>query len=192
MGQYSYICRGCGQSIRRGELCVLRHVRSGEVLGEVTGYYDGYGGVVNDKSPTRFNGDHGGVNGHDEITRSEFELTDSQSASTHSYRRVDGVLINYEDVLTSDAVTQLLRTVDDLLDDLDHEVSNNPMLVKDAATAASNFSRLASDYRNAPVVYVEPASGVAAHHAACRVTDDLRPSESADDQGFGKPRARFK
>ena len=81
MGCFSYICKGCGTSIRsvdgQSEKCVMIHVRHGKELGRIMGHYNGYGGVEEEgDKPDRFRGESG-KNSHKEIIHSEMELEDS-------------------------------------------------------------------------------------------------------------------
>lgn len=50
MGSFGYMCPKCGTNVRAGELCVLRSVFHGEVIDQVVGHYDEYGGVEEDGS----------------------------------------------------------------------------------------------------------------------------------------------
>lgn len=186
MGQFSYLCRGCGQSIRVGELAVLRHVRSGEVLGEVTGHYDGYGRVRED--PRGFNGDHPGLNGRDEINISEFELEDSKEGLPGGHRLVNGKLMDVGDLMAETNVTGLLEIIDRVLE------TDDPADVKAAQDLVNQARVLTAEFRDAPVVKNEPASGLSCWHKLCfdkAVVPNLRPSDRDHTQGSGKPRRRF-
>ena len=50
MGSFGYMCPKCGKNVRAGELCVLRNVLHGEVIGQTIGHYDEYGGVDEDET----------------------------------------------------------------------------------------------------------------------------------------------
>jgi len=92
MGCFGYICPVCntqivGDCFNGGELCRLKHVREGKVVGWTVGHYDEYGGV---KEHPRFRDDDRSFvdgkminvrghnpNNHDEICESEFGRADS-------------------------------------------------------------------------------------------------------------------
>lgn len=92
MGCFGYICPVCntqivGDCFNGGELCRLKHVREGKVVGWTVGHYDEYGGV---KEHPRFRDDDRefvdgkmtnvrgrNPNNHDEICDSEFGRADS-------------------------------------------------------------------------------------------------------------------
>jgi hypothetical protein len=52
MGFFSFLCNGCNLNLAfngfSGEQVILKHIRHGNVLGEVKGEYNGYGGVFGD------------------------------------------------------------------------------------------------------------------------------------------------
>lgn len=83
---FSYICPACNRAINGDEVCHLRHIRHGVVLGETVGYYDGYGRTYGNFSGS--NSDYrcdksdapseGYENTHEEICASEFEFLDSE------------------------------------------------------------------------------------------------------------------
>lgn len=75
MGNFGYICKGCGTPINIDEKCVLIHVRHGEELGRTEGHYDGYGRV--DEDEVFRNDDIKNINSHENIWVSEFKLNDS-------------------------------------------------------------------------------------------------------------------
>lgn len=80
MGCFGYICSVCetqivGDCHAGGELCRLQHIRDDEVIGEVIGHYNEYGGVIEDE--TYRNDDDDNPNNHDEICKSEFGLPES-------------------------------------------------------------------------------------------------------------------
>lgn len=75
MGNFGYICKGCGTPINIDEKCVLIHVRHGEELGRTEGHYDGYGRVEEDTIYR--NDDNKNINSHENIWLSEFHLNDS-------------------------------------------------------------------------------------------------------------------
>lgn len=79
MGCYGYICRECGTSIRGncfngGENCVLIHLRHGEIVGQVEGHYNEYGGVIESDI---FDKENDSINGHSAIVESTFDFEDS-------------------------------------------------------------------------------------------------------------------
>lgn len=82
MGFFSHICPKCQTNIRfdgvDGELAVLRHIRHGELLGQASGEYDGYGGI---RGSNYRNTDSIDVNSNEEICKSEYKLEDSGTKS---------------------------------------------------------------------------------------------------------------
>lgn len=85
MGCFGYICPVCntqivGDCFNGGELCRLKHIRQGKLIGETVGHYNEYGGVVEDKN---YRGEDHTVDGapnpnsHSEICDSEFGRADS-------------------------------------------------------------------------------------------------------------------
>lgn len=85
MGCFGYICPVCntqivGDCFNGGELCRLKHVRQGKLIGETVGHYNEYGGVMEDKD---YRGEDHTVDGasnpnsHSEICDSEFGRADS-------------------------------------------------------------------------------------------------------------------
>lgn len=79
MGSFSYICAGCGQPISGEEKCVLIHVRHGKELGRAVGTYYDYGRVEEDDVFRSIK--LKGINSHEEICKSEFDLEDSETKS---------------------------------------------------------------------------------------------------------------
>lgn len=69
MGTFKYICTICGEPLNLNNKAVLIHIREGEVLGQVEGCYNEYGGVFG----SDFNENVEGINGQDEIYNSEEE-----------------------------------------------------------------------------------------------------------------------
>lgn len=93
MGCFGYICPVCntqivGDCFKGGELCRLKHVRHGKVIGETVGHYNEYGGVMEDpdfRSSRSSKKKH--ANSHEEIFSSEFSQEDSFKASNN--RKLD-------------------------------------------------------------------------------------------------------
>lgn len=84
MGFYSYICVGCGLNLAfsgvRGEQVILKHIRHGNLQGEIAkGEYNGYGGVFGD---TEFCTDKDEIiNSRENIINSCYKLPDSGTYS---------------------------------------------------------------------------------------------------------------
>ena len=171
MGLFSYICPKCRKSIRYGEACVLRHVRHGELLGQASGTYDGYGRVMEDSS-YRNNRDTG-INGHDEIWKSEYAFTDSRGFREKIY---EGSLIEYRDFVSM----MLGRPWNEI------DRSQIPREVDVKWKALPEF------------VPEHPLSGTSAYHKYCyeRLTDEekgrLVLSGPDPDQGCGKIREKYR
>lgn len=181
MGQWSYVCRGCGQSLRGGEHVLLRHVRSGEKLGEVVGVYDSYGSVDGERErPGGFMADDDGKNSDDAILTSCGVCRDGVD---HAGRRrlynhpVDGkVAVNFLEH----------REILWELHKIRYGLPQRERCTSDFQHAADDLFSLLPD--------AEPVrSGVVAWHCACLHGGDpgLTPSESADDQGCGDPRPEY-
>lgn len=100
MGCFGYICKGCytpinGDCFDGGENAILIHVRHGKEVGRTQGHYDEYGGVIEEENlpeEQKFRGDQDGINGHNEICKSEFDLEDS------IYANEDKKLDNYSGI----------------------------------------------------------------------------------------------
>lgn len=102
MGSFSYICQGCGTSIRNGfkgienfdtykggEKCILIHIREGVELGRVEGRYDGYGSVVGENLLTGFrNDDPTDINSCDEIHKSSYYYGSSSNSGIAAWHSV--------------------------------------------------------------------------------------------------------
>lgn len=88
MGCFGYICPVCKTSIRGdcmsgGERCILIHKRHGVEIGRTEGHYAEYGDVIED---TQFRSTEiEGPNSHEEICRSEMNLSDSYE---FGYKRI--------------------------------------------------------------------------------------------------------
>lgn len=102
MGCFGFICKGCGTPIRGncftgGEKCVMIHVRHGEEVGRVEGHYDEYGRVIEQEGLSeeeKFRGDNDSINGHNEICKSEFGLSDSYE-ELESKKQYNGKIIDF-------------------------------------------------------------------------------------------------
>ena len=206
MGCFSYICNKCGENIREGERCVLRHIRHGEILGETTGTYDSYGRVDEDKVFRSWEKDGlTEINNHREICASEFDFSDSVSKECYSsinYRVYEGQKIDLKQYFEIQG-----HDYDDIIDTLKGFSSESSGIIDIDIIAChiDNLSELTADFESLPI-YKEPRdpnsikSGVVAFHAKCYHSlkdtpedEKLRrtPSKGDPDQGCGRPRKRF-
>lgn len=205
MGCFSYICNKCGQNIRDGERCVLRHIRHGEILGETTGTYDTYGRVDEDKVFRSYSRDGlTEINTHEEICKSEFKYEDSISKEGYvnrNYRVYEGKKVDLKEYIEIQGYDY-----DDIIDTLKRFSPDKGMIDNDIISYnIANLSELTTNFEDLPV-YKEPRdsdsikSGIVAFHAKCYYSlkdnpedEKLRrtPSKNDPEQGCGRPRKRF-
>lgn len=165
MGCFGYICVGCGKSIRYGERAVLKHIRHGEVLGETVGTYDSYGRVMEDSTYRSF--DPNNINGHDEICKSEFDLSDSEGCRGKLYKGKPVKWLEYRKIKVGEGIEDLSQ---EMYDEWDNLMAVLPSQVK---------------------------SGTEAWHEYCynRATEETkdqhRISEGDPDQSWGNPRKKY-
>ena len=194
MGCFGYICKGCGTPVRGdcfngGELCHMKHVRHGEVIGEVTGHYDEYGRVIEqDKDqPGAFRGYVDGPNSHREICKSEFDFEDSDGSHLNYMRIIDGERISWDTFLS-------IRHFEIYIKFKDHAEGMESALTE----LEKSHDALREEFDSYPKVEREIKSGIAVWHKKCydKATDeqraDLTPSAPDPDQSCGKVRKKFK
>ena len=182
MGMYGYICKHCGKSIRGGEIAHLIHVRHGEVIGECSGHYNGFGGVEEDPVFDRWSEEaDASPSRHDEVMASIFDLPDSAERTPDAIpsKLMDGRPTSFKDVMLKVYGT---RTY--------FEISHD------------NLYALRAEYEALPdnqtiVLPEKRKSGVVAYHEKCyciakkKNKVDLTPSESDPNQSWGEPRKKF-
>jgi len=110
MGSFSYLCNGCGTSLRANEHVVLKHLRHGQVLGETQGHYDDCGRVIED--PVFRDDDRAAATGyqrpavgsanfnpnsHMEMCDSDFDFADSGGDEGYANRIYQGQSLSKED-----------------------------------------------------------------------------------------------
>ena len=189
MGNYSYVCRGCGKSIREGEKAHLIHLRHSEVLGEAEGPYNGYGGVDGDLVFDRHGEESvGSPCCHDEIIKSSFHLDDSYSDCRKGEKHLK--MLNGKPISLVEFGKKM------------HE--ENPVDYPHAETRPFEWDWDLQELCKEAYEALEDAelpnthSGVLAYHAVCyhKLVDagkplSEKPSESDPNQGWGEPRAQF-
>lgn len=188
MGCFGYICKKCGTPINGRELCVMKHVRHSKVLGEVTGHYNEYGGVIEQEGQQdAFRGEVG-VNSHQEICQSEFDMNDSrddedvrvykeESVTAHLYEMSRGIEIMEEGVKNPSKALEMIKTIN-----------------------SKEFKQKCLDEFNKLPLLPKPEtwSGIAAWHKKCydeaseEERNDLVPSDSDPEQSRGEAREEFK
>ncbi len=179
MGCYGYICPKCGTNIRGGELCVLRNVRHGEVIDEVTGHYDEYGSVEEENSFDT--GDAG----------TSFFNFDDSIWKYITYRVYNGKLISWFDYWM------------EKWDENHNKVLSWFKLSKEGKVAGDppQFRKredMEAEFRALPKPDVTLArSGVSAYHKYCfdRLSDEEKEknicSLNDPDQSWGAPRKKY-
>lgn len=200
MGCFGYICNKCGQNIREDEKCVLRHLRHGEILGEATGSYSGYGGVKEDKV-FRSRQEEGltTINTHEELCASDFDFKDSKHREIyrdHSLREYKGEPVN---------LAKFFEIVEPEYKDLIQKLHEYNFSDDILSCNIAELSDLLREFNELPFYQdkVDPEiikSGVVAFHSKCYHSlkdnpedEKLRrtPSESDYNQGCGVPRKKF-
>lgn len=172
MGYFGYICNGCKTSIRGdclvgGENCVLKHIRHGEVIGETTGHYNGYGRVVEDPKFRAYAKDYPeNPNSHEEICKSEYCLPDSKHGDLKLY---EGDPVSWTQFLIKKNIVIGDRPPDEIY----------------------------TEWENLPKVSEPPRSGIEAWHVKCfekapqEEKDKHIISESDPNQSWGAVRKEF-
>jgi hypothetical protein len=195
MGCIGYICKGCGTAIRGncydgGELCIMKHVRHGEVLGEVVGHYDEYGRVIEEEGKeNRFRGeDETDINSHSEICDSEFGMNDSRRSQVEHI---------YKDKTYDFSLYLLKRKVEIIM--AESEKGEAEELAADKLVESHDFFiQCKEEFKKLPVFKRKAKSGIVAWHKKCydeateEQRNDLTPSEDDPDQSWGRIRKRFK
>lgn len=167
MGCFGYMCSKCGQSVRGGEQSVLRHIRHGVILGETTGTYDSYGQVHEDEIFRGFDNSISGINSHEEICKSEFDLEDSCGFDAKIYNGEPMLWMEYR-------AAKIVEGVQDLSPYVYDEWKTLPLYIQP-----------------------EIKSGTQAFHKYCfdRMSEeekaDLTPSKHDPNQSWGKPRKKY-
>ena len=206
MGDFSYICKHCGKSIRMGERCVMIHVRHGKELGRANGVYEGYGEISGNIDFR--NEEEGNPNSHYEICISEYDEKDS--------RRI---------VKKEKAVYNKMKNKLDTIDIISMNLNENlkyklfegkPIsLLKFAEIKSGKSIKKSDDYQDKLFDYQEEylslsnnpnlrfpiRSGIVAYHEKCYDEEvknsktheikNLRPSREDPNQGWGTPRKEF-
>ena len=177
MPLFSYTCPGCKTSIyfdgTKGELCILKHIRHGEILGEVTGHYNGFGGILEEDKEDQnsfyaLQGD-GPVSKY-EIAQSVFTLEDGEKS--RSGRIFNGVPVSFNSFL--DAKEQ-----------------------PPGWGSGTQLNKLTEEYKSLPLSDIPPKSGIEAWHKLCyaeasqRDKDSHIISETAPDNGLNYTRSKF-
>lgn len=189
MGSYGYICNICKTAVNAGELCYLRHVRHGEVLGETIGHYDEYGGVDEDEI---FNGEDG-MNSCDEIGKSEMDLPDSVENMNKYDRMINGERMDFLDYKFG-YINSFYDNIESLVD----EDKISPEELKELYSQKKNNDTLRSEFLSYPLVSFDAKSGIVACHKKCyseaspEQQNDLTPSRSDPNQSWGMAREEFK
>lgn len=181
MGSFSCICNKCNRNVRGGELCVIRHVRHGEILGETKGVYKDCGRVYDDDVFRSFKDEVAGINSHKEICRSEMELFDSKNTEADRNLKI----YNGETVGLHEFSKNFLNGEELDLQNEKHR---------------TRFLEIMTDYMFLPdSPAVEAKSGTVMFHEKCydSLTDEeeylkTKPSEGDPDQGWGSPRPPFR
>ncbi len=183
VGKFSYICRGCGQSLREGEHVVMRHVRSGSVLGEVVGNYDGYGSVGIEAELVNGFRSESGVNSDDELELSCGHLHDS--VDNLGRMRVFNHPVNGKVDVDFFEHRELLRAA--------YLIKHGNTPDARTFTRSTEFMCAADDAFELLPHATTAASGVVAWHTTCLAGGQpgIEPSERARDQGVGAARPEF-
>lgn len=195
MGCFGYICKGCGTAIRGdcfkgGELCVMKHVRHGKVLGEVTGHYDEYGRVFEEKGKeNRFRGNNDSdINSHAEICQSEFDMDDSLRSSNE--RIYKGELY--------DSISYFMERTAEILIEGNKKGSEGGKAADQKVHSRDFFEQCTKEFMELPTVPRPAKSGIVAWHKKCydKATEeeknDCIPSESDPGQSWGRIRKKYK
>ena len=192
MGDFSYICKCCGTPINDGELCVMKHIRHGKVLGEVTGHYDGYGRVTEEEGKeNRFRGEEG-INSHEQLCESEFSMEDSLKVCPD--RIVNGKRMAFS-IYSLDKQFEIM--------DMSHgfiavKTEQDKKLVDFWENDKDKFYKYCYElFKNYPLAVEKPASGIAVWHKKCydslseEEKNDYTPSPQDPNQGWGEARKEF-
>ena len=178
MGSFGYMCPQCGKNVRAGELCVLRNVLHGEVIGQTEGHYDEYGGVDEDET---FDVGTGG-----ELC---FNYEDS-SYKVETSRLYNGKLIDFFWYQASEWEEYHKKSIDAIEKLRSGEVVELPTL-RSRDEAFVEWDALSKpDWSLAK-------SGVSAYHKYCfdRLSDEEKakniPSRADPDQSWGGPRKKY-
>lgn len=206
MGNFGYICKCCGKNVRTGELCVMKHIRHSEVLGEVTGHYDGYGRIMEEETKEiRFRGNNDTINGHDSICESEFDMEDSLTEFVERVYKEEN--INFFDFKTK-CIFEILMLFEDDVDEtgfiakIKKYTSENPdekFLAKKTKYLKSNqfVHDCKEKFERLPLVVHSTYSGIAVWHKKCydETTEenkaDVYPSKQDVHQSWGEPRKQY-
>jgi hypothetical protein len=193
MGCFGYICKGCdtqivGKCFGGGELCILKHVRHGEVLGECTGHYNEYGTVIEENEETGFRSEEGGINSHDEICKSEFDLKDSRYYyQMIDSRIVDGKITSFDRYKSDKHFELFIKYKDD-----------KELLSKKLDEFEDSYEELMKEFKKFPLVDFTAKSGIVAWHVKCHneATEEQRvnltPSKHDPNQSWGDVRDEFR
>lgn len=189
MGNYSYMCRRCGKSIRKGEQAHLIHLRHSEILGEAEGTYNGYGGVEEDLVFDRHGKESvGSPCCHDEIMKSTFHLDDSYKDCLKNEKRLK-VLFGRPISLVEFAKSLHLKNPNEY----PHEEGTRFEWDWDLQEMCKEAYEALEDAEHSNTY-----SGVVAYHAVCYHRLEhmgspiaKEPSESDPNQGWGAPRKEF-
>lgn len=211
---FGYICPGCNTPINEGEFCTLQHYRHGKLIGEATGRYEDFGGIVGNDSFRRGKG----RNSPKEIYISEFELEDSYMYGTRRATPSGGVVYIYPSDLDiskgtpeREVLEEVYKTIEeeeiksfclDLMearDELDSCPLDDTYMEKcdnfDSMESTILYTVLLKKYNDYVLTLPlsnEIQSGIKAFHVACRDKIDVVPfSEPDPDCGFGAPRREY-
>lgn len=179
MGSFGYMCPKCGKNVRAGELCVLRNVLHGKVIGQTIGHYDEYGSVHEDES---FDVGAGG--------KLCFHYEDS-SYKVETSRMHNGKLIDFfwYQMEKHDEYHAKMREIiaklkaGEIVEEFPHDITREKAFVEWDALPKPDWSLA--------------RSGVSAYHKYCfdRLGDEEKdkniPSRTDPDQSWGVPRKKY-
>ncbi len=178
MGSFGYMCPKCGTNVRAGELCVLRNILHGEVIGQTVGHYDEYGSV--DEDETFDVGTSGNLC---------FNYEDS-SYKIETHRLYNGELIEYFDYYMDKMHEHLTKSIEVCRKIKAGEAVELPNM--------PTRDELLAEFQTFPVPDWSLArSGVSAYHKYCfdRLSDEEKakniPSRTDPDQSWGGPRKKY-
>lgn len=191
MGCFGYICKGCGTPVNGNELCIMKHVRHSEVLGEVVGHYNEYGGVIEQEgreNAFRSEGDND-PNSHYEICQSEFSMNDS---------REDRELRMYKGKKVDIRLYQLDRD-NEILDKWVNNSSDEANAEIRHIGSKEFEEECKEEFKKLQLApQPETHSGIAAWHKKCydeateEERNNLAPSDLDPEQSWGEAREEFK
>lgn len=185
MGCLGYICNGCntqivGNCFTGGELAILQHIRHGEVLGRVVGYYNEYGTVVGQDEQTGYRGDQKDLpNSHRNIFDSEFGMNDS--FDYEEKRIFEGEEVSWSNF----TFKNLMRCFD--------EADERGYFTR------KSHEQMREEFESLPLAEKHvPRSGTEAWHwkCYCHATDEQKRahtiSKSDPDQSWGEVRSKYR